>query len=962
MTQETNYYRICRALNDYGSLVPEDTNPYSLPQFNEQGPLYRSVFKYSDRHLTLFKDRGSVAGITDVKTSFVFLDFDNEDNLEEARASTIEALKRLNALGIRNQDVDVCFSGSKGFSVTFELDEHLSPQEYKTFHRKLIGDLPGYDSSVVNASRVYRLPFTRHEKSGLYKHVLSPEILTTKTAAEIKELCKIAPSVKQYFYETGEKVKTALIKNMTIQTTKDKENPSHSLIKIADVSGLDFKNKIKGLTNCRWAILNGYASKGNRHNLYMALAASLKVLNFPKETAYYHIKDANEKNTKLTGEKPLSKEEIWTTIITSVYSPNWNNGTYTCKTEGFLRDYCKSLGTHKCNHSTEEQDLAGLDSVFPEFRQYAKDFDKNIMKSGIPALDRRCKFMAGTSSHILGPPGSGKCLAKGTLVRMYDGELKKVEDIKSGEQLMGDDSHPRNVLSTCSGKEEMFDIRQEKGKTYRVNRSHILSFHDFLYDKYVDMSIDEYLKLPEDRKKHMYGYRKLAHYDKKEVKLHPYILGLYLGGDDMEVYEKTLQRNDIISTLKEMNVWENKHVPKDYLINDVEVRRFVIAGLLDSFTNASNSRSIRFVDDVKLNDSLHQLVNSLGCYMQFMEHKVTAPTWKIWIPDMTTIPTAKLRDYVPIRELKINKSYVSIESVGEGEYFGFEIDGNKRFLLEDYTVTHNTSLALQILEYNSNKGIACLFFSLDMNKFNVITSIARRYFKFKAGEIDIYRDGARVECPDIEEMVMEHFRQETQKSKDIEKTILEKYKNVKFCFKPSYHVSQIQQAILEANESSGQQTKLVLIDYSELVNTDVSDPTQASAVVAQQCRHVAIETQAAFITLLQPNKQNSDVRKELTSYTGAKGSGAIAQSSQLMLSVSRPGFSPREPENDKYIVVNAVKNRSGALFTCDMKWEGEHGIIGDLSQEELTDLNSLRERIKEEENKSRGSSSHGDMW
>ena len=47
---------------------------------------------------------------------------------------------------------------------------------------------------------------------------------------------------------------------------------------------------------------------------------------------------------------------------------------------------------------------------------------------------------------IAARPGMGKCLGKGTKVLMYNGTLKKVEDIISGELLMGDDSTPRKVL------------------------------------------------------------------------------------------------------------------------------------------------------------------------------------------------------------------------------------------------------------------------------------------------------------------------------------------------------------------------------------------------------------------------------------------------------------------------------------------------------------------------------------
>ena len=48
---------------------------------------------------------------------------------------------------------------------------------------------------------------------------------------------------------------------------------------------------------------------------------------------------------------------------------------------------------------------------------------------------------------FLGATGVGKCHGKGTKILMYDGTIKNVEDIKKGDQLMGDDSTPRIVLS-----------------------------------------------------------------------------------------------------------------------------------------------------------------------------------------------------------------------------------------------------------------------------------------------------------------------------------------------------------------------------------------------------------------------------------------------------------------------------------------------------------------------------------
>jgi superfamily II DNA or RNA helicase len=76
---------------------------------------------------------------------------------------------------------------------------------------------------------------------------------------------------------------------------------------------------------------------------------------------------------------------------------------------------------------------------------------------------------------LMGPCGSGKCLAPGTPVLLFDGRVRAVEDIRLGDRLMGPDSRPREVISLAQGREEMFRVTQDKADAYTVNRSHILS-------------------------------------------------------------------------------------------------------------------------------------------------------------------------------------------------------------------------------------------------------------------------------------------------------------------------------------------------------------------------------------------------------------------------------------------------------------------------------------------------------
>ena len=69
---------------------------------------------------------------------------------------------------------------------------------------------------------------------------------------------------------------------------------------------------------------------------------------------------------------------------------------------------------------------------------------------------------------------------------------------RTGDQIMGDDSKPRNVTSTCMGQEQMYKIKLENGDHFTCNESHILSLkykEKYKQPAIVDISVKEYLKL-----------------------------------------------------------------------------------------------------------------------------------------------------------------------------------------------------------------------------------------------------------------------------------------------------------------------------------------------------------------------------------------------------------------------------------------------------------------------------------
>ena len=111
--------------------------------------------------------------------------------------------------------------------------------------------------------------------------------------------------------------------------------------------------------------------------------------------------------------------------------------------------------------------------------------------------------------------GTGKCLVKGTPVRMFDGSVKAVEDVLVGDLLMGDDSTPRKVLSLARGEEMCYNITPlDGGMEWGCNESHILSLK-FIYSidgfepgDVVDVDLRKYLELPDFIKMALVQYRK----------------------------------------------------------------------------------------------------------------------------------------------------------------------------------------------------------------------------------------------------------------------------------------------------------------------------------------------------------------------------------------------------------------------------------------------------------------------
>ena len=85
------------------------------------------------------------------------------------------------------------------------------------------------------------------------------------------------------------------------------------------------------------------------------------------------------------------------------------------------------------------------------------------------------------------------CFGKDTDIPLWNGTIKKVQDIIIGDELIGDDGNKRIVLDTFNGQDQLYEVQQTKGANYVVNSKHTLVLNDIQIFKRVEIRVDEFL-------------------------------------------------------------------------------------------------------------------------------------------------------------------------------------------------------------------------------------------------------------------------------------------------------------------------------------------------------------------------------------------------------------------------------------------------------------------------------------
>jgi DNA gyrase/topoisomerase IV subunit B len=313
--------------------------------------------------------------------------------------------------------------------------------------------------------------------------------------------------------------------------------------------------------------------------------------------------------------------------------------------------------------------------------------------------------------------GQFGCVAPETRVLLWNGDVKLAKDIVESDVLIGDDGKPRNISKVVSGEDHMYEISQLHGEPYVVNSLHILTMK-FVAHKQIFNSFNKWMSVHFDKEKEMIAYT----YDDSYQNLESFLKNIpdenifdiriakYLILTQEEQRWFVAVRNSVTFEWKDSPVssgaypenesydygleWEEKDtIDKKWIVNGC--REHVLYGIIDgcegtkvknklSYNSCGSNKFIITGTKVVIHKHFREfeyLVKSLGICIKPIDKNSNSHTYHLYA-------TFNTDGYKPFdTELY---SRIKIKHLGVGPYCGWYLDSNERFLLGDFTVTHNT--------------------------------------------------------------------------------------------------------------------------------------------------------------------------------------------------------------------------------------------------------------------------------
>ncbi|CAH6421333.1 Replication factor C [uncultured virus] len=399
-------------------------------------------------------------------------------------------------------------------------------------------------------------------------------------------------------------------------------------------------------------------------------------------------------------------------------------------------------------------------------------------------------------------------------------------------------------------KQQLFPVQQKNNSKEDIHKVLQIFQESLMQNNKVnkkgdicDISVKQYLKKNRIWKYSYKGFKcgRINCWKEKKVELDPYILGYWLSNgskdkilikvDDYKIidyFKKSIAKNNLIlkqtkcemiknnyysitfgvkyksktpnhfeNYLKKYELLYEKYVPNDYKINNVATRLQLLAGFLDADGCLNKYNYFQFTQkSERLFNDIIFIARSLGLNVSTgKSKKIDGEIYykaKIYINKIEDIPTKINRQVFKIYDFSRDSvvTEIKVQKLNTGDYFGFELDGNGRFLLGDFTVTHNTSIILAIaMELFGPKRIKDRIIELNASDERGIGVVRNKIVTF--AKTAIGTNDPKYPCPPYKIIILDEADAMTTEAQSALRKIMEENSSItRFCFICNY-INQI---------------------------------------------------------------------------------------------------------------------------------------------------------------------------
>jgi len=629
------------------------------------------------------------------------------------------------------------------------------------------------------------------------------------------------------------------------------------------------------------------------------------------------------------------------------------------------------------------------DEIVDALENPEKALEKNYRQTfptGVKGIDELLKggLGRGELGVVLAPTGVGKELPISEPVLTPNGWVEN-GTLKVNDLVIGSNGLPQKVIGVYPqglkpiykveftdgtyvncGYEHLWKVNTLNMRTSRTRRKGLIVStpnNGFKTMRTCDM-------IPEIKKRGRYNYRlpiiEPVEFNKKDVIIDPYLLGLLLGDGylDSNYVSISTVEDEIFNNIEHLNLHtsfnkyekennkfikvikfkstineqlkcygllnmksNNKFIPKDYLYNNVETRISLLQGLIDTDGYVNKYGLIQYSTvSEELSKDFRELVLSLGgtarittkipSYKKNGENVICQKSYTITISfSNDVIPSRlkrKLERYKKRVKYIFQKYIKNITYTHDEDALCIKVSNDDElYVTRDYVLTHNTTILTKFgnSSYNGGANVLQIFFEDNINQ------ILKKHYTIWTGI-------APDDQPDYVEQIVSAV-------KDIES---ENSGTLKLMKLPSYGttLSDIKTKIRKYI-SEGHDLDLVIIDYVDCITNDKNNGDEewkGEGQIMRGIESMASEFNIGIWVATQGGRSSIDTEVVTTDQMG--GNIKKAQIGHIIVSVGKT----MAQKEEKLATITLLKSRIGddGVVFSNCKFDNKLIIIDTESQ------------------------------